>query len=317
MTFNVTKWGGEPISRPGLYEGVPNAVYHSGALCVGPSMSSTGLRTIFHKSPKHYWYASPYNPKAKPQDETDALVLGRAAHHALLGEAEFGKSYVVRPEKINGKPWVTQRGDCKEWLDEAAKSGLTVLTPDQRDAILGMRDELVQHPMLDPKGSVRLLDGLVEHTICWQDDETGVWLKVRPDVIPLDTDMGADLKTASDVTPAAIENTIGAYGLNMQAALVGMAWRAVFGRPMTDFSLVFVESKAPHCVEIVTLKPHDIETGERQVRAALRLFVKCMNDGAWPGPGGVQSDAKFVEIKPWHRGQIEARLSMIEQEIAA
>ena len=39
-----------------------------------------------------------------------------AAHHALLGESDFDKHYVVRPALLNGKPWHGARGDCKEWL---------------------------------------------------------------------------------------------------------------------------------------------------------------------------------------------------------
>lgn len=315
--MNVLKFDGKPITKPGLYEGVPSLRYHGKDLCAGPSISSTGLRTIFNRSPKHYWHTSPLNPNAAEQEDNDAMVLGRAAHHLLLGESDFSKSYVFRPAKLNGKDWHHARTDCKEWMDAAAKTGLTVLSPAQRDAIIGMRAELEAHPMVGSAGGVHLLNGLVEHTIVWQDEETGVWLKVRPDVIPLDSDDVADLKTTSDVSPSAIENTIGAFGLHMQGALNRMAWRAVFGREMQGFTLVFVETKAPHCVEVVSLKPHDLDTGEEQCRAALRLFAKCLAEDRWPGPGGTQSDATFIEIKPWHRTQIQNRMHAIEMEIAA
>lgn len=316
MTFDVRIFDGQPIDKPGLYQGVPNAVYHGAELCAGPSMSSTGLRTIFNKSPKHYWCTSPLNPKAKPQEDSDALILGRAAHHLLLGEARFKDHFAIRPDEVEGKEWHHARKECKAWLARQADLGRTVLTKVQAEAIVGMHEELKLHPMTSPTG-VNILSGLVEHTIVWQDEETGVWLKCRPDVIPLDSNDGVDLKTAADVSEPAIENAIGAYGLNVQGALVRMAWREVFGRDLEGFTLVFVESKPPHCVEVVTLKPHDLDTGEQQVRAALRVFVKCMNEGVWPGPGGVSSDAKFIEIKSWHRQQIQNRLAALEQELMA
>ena len=48
------------VSVPGVYA-LSMAEYH-GDLCVGPSISSSGLRTIWSRSPAHYFHASPYNP---------------------------------------------------------------------------------------------------------------------------------------------------------------------------------------------------------------------------------------------------------------
>lgn len=313
--MKVTPWDGKRITKAGLYSGVPSSAYHGADLCDGPSLSSSGLKTIFHKSPRHYWYASPYNPKRAEPDDSDALILGRAAHHALLGEAEFDKHYVVRPEKLDGKAWNSNSGACKDWLANASDLGLTVLTPAQRDAIIGMRDGLREHPMVDPNGPVRLLDGLVEHTLVWKDEETGLWLKSRPDVIPLASDDGADLKTTADISDDGVERMVGTYGVNQQGALVAEAWSQVFKRPLQGFSLVLVESKPPHCARVKTLKPHDLELGRMQNRMALRLAAKCFQTGVWPGPGGTQTDAEFVEIKSWQRGRIEARIDEIDREI--
>lgn len=315
--MNVIQWDGKPISKPGIYAGIPLETYHGATICAGPSISSSGLRTIFKKSPAHYWASSPYNPAAIEREDSEAMILGRAAHHALLGESEFSKHYVIRPEMLAGKAWQGNRTDCKEWLAAAAESGLTVLTPAQRDQIVGMRAGLAAHPMIDPKGGVRLLDGYVEHSIIWRDAETGIWLKVRPDVIPAGSDDVADLKTAADVSDDAIERTVGDFGLNQQGGLVAAAWREVIGRAMASFSLVFVEKTAPHIARVMTIKPHDLDLGERQNRAALRMFAKCMASGRWPGPGGEQTDASYVEMKPWARTQAEARLSTLEHELEA
>jgi hypothetical protein len=81
---------------------------------------------------------------------------------------------------------------------------------------------------------------------------------------------------------------------------------------MNSFSLVFSEKTKPHCARVKTLKPADLELGEQQVRVALRMFARCLDRGIWPGPGGEQSDAEFVEIKPFHRTRIENRLAVLE-----
>lgn len=308
--MNITTWDGQPISAPGVFRGVGIDAYHQ-QLTVGPSISSSGLRTIFNDSPAHYWINSYLNPNRLERKESEAFILGRAAHHRLLGEEGFDRYFVVRPEELNGKPWNGNRTDCREWLAMAADAGLTVLTPNMREAIYGMAEGLMRNPLVS---EARILDGLVEHSMVWQDRETGVWLKVRPDVIPTDALDFADLKTAADITDDGIERAIGDYGLNMQGALVGMACREVLGREMQSFSLVFAEKAPPHVARVKTLKPADLELGEQQIRAALRQFARCLDAGKWPGPGGEQADAEYAEMTPWRRKQIEHRLALLEAE---
>ncbi len=105
---------GVKITVPGCYAGVPINVYHGADLCFGRSISSSGLRKIIGESPAHYWCESPYNPNRVEQKETDALALGRAAHHLLLGEDDFNTHYIVRPDKFDS--WRTTA--AKEWKAE-------------------------------------------------------------------------------------------------------------------------------------------------------------------------------------------------------
>lgn len=309
--MNIITWDGQPISKPGVYRGIGIEAYHE-QLTAGPSISSSGLRTIFNESEAHYFVDSYLNPNREEREDSAPFILGRAAHHRLLGEEGFDRYFAIRPEELNGKAWNGNRTDCKEWLEHCREQGLTVLTPAMRDAILGMARGLMANPMVS---EARILDGLVEHSIVWQDRETGVWLKVRPDVIPTDALDFADLKTAADITDDGIERAIGDHGLNMQGALVGMACREVLGREMTSFSLVFSEKAEPHVARVKTLKPADLELGEKQVRAALHLFARSLRTGRWPGPGGEQADAEYAEIKPWRRTAIEHRLAVIDHAI--
>lgn len=310
--MNIITWDGQPVAAAGLFKGIGMEAYH-GQLTVAPSISSSGLRTIFNESPAHYFVESYLNPnRAEPKD-SKPFLFGRAAHHVLLGEEGFNRYFVQRPEELNGKPWNANRTDCKDWLKLVAEAGLSVLTPADVVAIKGMAKGLAEHPMVQ----AGILNGLIEHSMVWQDKETGIWLKVRPDAIPTDAADFSDLKTAADVTDDALERAIGDHGLNMQGALVGMACREVLGREMSSFSLVFSEKTEPHVARVKTLKPADLELGERQVRTALRLFARCLETGRWPGPGGEQSDAEYVEIKPYRRTAIEHRLAVLEQELAA
>lgn len=306
--MQVIVWDGKPISSPGIYRGVSMDAYH-GRLTVKPSASRSGLWKIFDKSPAHYFKSSYLNPDRIDEEESEPLSFGRAAHHLLLGESAFYEQFAVRPDKWDS--WRTN--DAKTWRAEQVLDGKTVIEPKHIEAIRGMAASLAAQPLV----RAGILNGLIEHSMVWQDEETGIWLKIRPDGIPTDAADFADLKTIADISDDGIERAIGDTGLNMQGAMVAMGCRAVMKREMESFSLVFSEKTAPFCARVKTLKPDDLALGEEQVRASLRMFARCLDTGRWPGPGGEQTDAEYVEMKPWKRTQILHRLALIEQELAA
>ena len=60
---------GEKVTEPGIYD-MPINWYHDDC-CDGPSVSSSGLRTIELESPEHYWAHHPANP-----DRPNGLIWG-------------------------------------------------------------------------------------------------------------------------------------------------------------------------------------------------------------------------------------------------
>jgi hypothetical protein len=302
--MNIVKWN-KPVAYPGIYSGIPIEVYHSAKCCVEPSISSSGLRTIFSKSPKHYWCDSPYNPKRRENGTTTAaMTLGRATHHLLLGEQNFRSKFAVRPLKIGNEPWNGNRNSCKAWLEEKAAAGLTVIKPDEVEQIRGMAKSLFEEPLIQ-KG---LMNGLIEHSLIWKDNETGVWLKARPDAVPEDSDMFVDLKTTSSTDWEDMRKAIREHGYYQQAALVAEGCRQVLGFDMSSFALVFVESKPPHDTAIVALKDSDISRGFEANRRALRMFANCLASGRWPGRADGINDARYIEMPEWAQKSIDDRI---------
>jgi hypothetical protein len=298
--MQTLEWNGERIAAPGCYAGIPIDFYH-GTPTVGPSISSSGLRTIWAKSPAHYWCRSALNPDRVPDEPNDAFDLGSAAHHWLLGEDRFSESFVLSPyDDFRSK-------EARAWRDAVRDAGRTVLTAKQMSQIRGMRDGLMRNPLVREAG---ILDGLVERSLFWTDPDTGVWLRSRPDVIPTASGLFVDLKTTSVVRDD-IAKTIGAYGYAMQAALLRIGCRAL-KIPFEQFSFVFVEKDPPHCARVVVLKDHELDRGEKCIRAALRIFVDCLASGVWPGPGGDQDDAEWIESPTWLQTATDNRLAEIE-----
>lgn len=292
------------IDKPGRYR-VPLDYYHSDC-CAGPSISSSGLRTIFMKSPAHYWCESYLNPAREERDETEALILGRAAHHLLLGEDEFSTLFIARPDKWDS--WRTN--DAKGWRAEQESSGRTVLLPAQLEQIRGMAKSLAAHPLVN----AGILNGEIEQSLIWKDKETGVWLKARPDAIPNDSGDMADLKTTSFVG-FELDREVSKLRYDVQAALTKWAAREVLGIEMESFSLVFVETKPPHCVDVLTLAKEDIQTAEQDLRTAVRTFAWCAEHDNWFGPAGTQSDARYVHVSEFAKKNAEFRRDFLKREI--
>lgn len=288
------------ISEPGVYA-IPIDTYHSD-VCVGPSVSSSGLRTIWAESPAHFWCKSPLNPKRLPQKDRPAFAVGRLAHRLLLeGREGLEDDFAIRPDHWDS--WRTK--DAQVWRDTQILGGRTVITPEDLVDVTAMAESLGRHPLV----KAGILDGHVERSLIWKDDETGIWLKSRPDVIPNGSGDYADLKTTTSVATKSLEQSLANFDYAMQGALVGMASEAVLGIPMQSFSLVWVEKEAPFCVRVTTLTPADLERGRLQVRAALRSMARCLKSGEWPGPGA-RDDAEYLSLPAYAAKRIDDDLQI-------
>lgn len=292
------------ISEPGVYA-LPIDLYHSD-ICAGPSVSSSGLRTIWAESPAHFWCRSPLNPKRLPQDDRPAFAVGRLAHKLLLeGREGLEEDFAIRPDEWTD--WRTK--DAKVWRDAQILAGRTVITPEDLETVTAMAESLGRHPLV----KAGILDGHVERSLIWKDAETGIWLKSRPDVIPNSSGDYADLKTTTSVATKALEQSLASFDYAMQGALVGMASEDVLGIPMQSFTLVWVEKTAPFCVRVTTLTPADLERGQLQVRSALRAMARCLDKGEWPGPGA-RDDAEYLPLPAYAAKRIDDELAIQEAE---
>lgn len=308
-------WDGQPIAEPGIWKKVPMEAYH-GQLTVGPSISSSGLRTIESKSPLHYWSTSYLNPnRIEDDDDSEAFILGRAAHTLLLSEDGFRDDYVVRPEKYEDdagkwKPWSGNANVCKEWLADMKAEGKTVLLKSQVEAIQGIAEQLAKNSV-----AADLLRGRIERSIVTFDKATGVWLKSRPDSIPADTII-ADLKTCADASQRGVSRAIIDSGYLMQMALAITSLEEVGTKRINEAVLLFVEKKPPYAFNIKPLDNGDLYTAMRQNRRALNTFAECLRAGDWPS----YPDSTFTWSAPkwWtDRHEKDATLPELQKDRAA
>lgn len=263
------------ITKPGVYADIPIDAYH-GQLTDTPSISSSGLRTIDSQSPRHWWIDSYLNPDREIKPPSPALIMGSAAHAIVLGDEAFENRHVVSPyADFRSK-------EAREWKAQAEAEGRYIIKAEQYDELLRMRAEFNAYPL----AQAGVIEGEVERSLVWKDEETGVWLKARPDVLPR-AGFIVDYKTTISAHPRDLAKTVVDHGYHVQLALVReglLALGVVEPKDVADltFALVFQEKASPYAVNHIELDPDLIFRGAQIVRRAVTTFADCLDKGEWP-----------------------------------
>ena len=273
MTMQAIRYKGQPIAKSGAYFGVPIEDYHSGHLCDGWSVSSSSLKRML-QSPAHYWAACKRNPEREPEERSDALDMGAAAHCAALEPEKFAEQFVVSEyDDFRSK-------EARAWREAARGTGKIVLTEDQHRTVKRMAARLAQ----EPEALALFRDGLPELTFAHQDEHTGLWLLARPDFVPADPSRGlVDYKTARTADPGAWSRQAFDLAYPLQAALALHVVEKATGEKRPTFWFVVQESASPHVVTTLRLEPEQIAYGRQQMRDALDRLARCIETGRWPG----------------------------------
>ncbi len=241
---------------------ISNEVYHADRSCV----SSTALKALL-RSPAHFQHYF-----KKERKETPSMFYGTAFHTRILEPELFYQTYVTTLVTNKGKK------EYKEFA-EAAK-GYRILTVDQSKGLEMIAENIEGHA----SARTLLLGGIKEQTLIWQDEETGIWLKIRPDCLNFDADSGVclDLKCTNDADEYAFVRSCLSYNYDFSAAMYLEGLRTIFQRDF-DFAFLAVESDEPHQVALYGAPDEMIQRGRRRFRSALRLLRKSLDSGEWPG----------------------------------
>lgn len=283
------------ISEPGIYD-ISAHDYHRTEICIGPSISSSGLRAL-SIAPIKYWYNSPLNPNRPVEDEKAHFVLGRAAHDLVLDGVGWPDRYYVLPKGFSRAASVKQAAAIAD-ADAAEARGLTLLKHDEHATVLAMADAISNHAISKVLGR-----GKAEATIVWKDEETGVWLRCRPDFLPDAKKFIPDYKTTVSAHPDDFRKDVANYGYHQQAALYLDGLAAVFGVAERDFYFIAQEKTAPYIVQPFALDAEAVEWGHRLNRKAIRTFAKCLETNKWPA---YSDDFITVGLPHWQVAQLES-----------
>jgi len=157
-----------------------NADYHA-----DPAISASHLHAVAN-SPYHYWsrFLAPDRP---PSVQTAAMKLGSLTHCAVLEPDELSSRYGIC------LPRNTKAG--KEMAAEMEAGGIEAVTNTDMEQALAMAASVRSHQA----AAALLRDGKAEQSFWWDDIQTGLRCKCRPDWYNGTTIV--DLKTTTDASP--------------------------------------------------------------------------------------------------------------------
>ena len=201
----------------------------------------------------------------------------RARSKALKFGSDFDRFLLESEDVIEIPADVLSKSGSKaggKWKDFAAKHvGLLILTTAEYDIFSRMRDNIRNH-----KDASQLIQGVPQKSIRWEDEQTGLALKVRPDV------MGerrlVDLKTSADETPRAFAKSIEQFGYHRQAAMYSHAVELLTGRPH-DWFFVVIRNVAPWTVATYQITDDWKARGGDEIRETINALSSAIKTDKW------------------------------------
>lgn len=260
--------------KDGIYHDLSNHDYHSGA-----GVSSSGIR-IFKTLPLAYWgaYLSPDRP---PREETASQKFGTAFHAAMLEPDLYEKTYVVPPEGVDRRS-----KDGKAFFAELESKGNIVISAEQQKQIAMMVEAMRARPMVR---AIMSQAYLFESSIFVTDPETGIQLKIRPDIMiepctAFPNGLIGDVKTTTDASPEGFAKSASNYEYHIQAAFYVDVFQMAFQtKKPPAFIFLAIEKDYPFAANEFSTSIGHIDLGRSEYRPLLPQMAKCFESGVWPG----------------------------------
>lgn len=239
---------------------------------------------LIHKSPLHFITA-----KAQPEKQTEALLFGSALHKYILEREDYNSEFTTAP--ICDRRTKEGKTIYAEFLEQSV--GKNIVTQEQQDKIIGMNEAVFKHPL----ASKLLTDGLAEQSYFWENKDSGILCKCRPDYIK--GNYCIDLKTTQSAKPDDFMKSAYNYRYYVQAYWYLKGLKAV-GLEVENFIFVAVEKEPPYAICVYVASEEFLKLGEIEAEADLAVYKKCLETGNWHGYDETP-EVHSLELPNWAR----------------
>lgn len=281
------------ITKPCIIRNMPDAVYHS---TIG--LSTSGLKLILD-CPATYF--DKYLSGTYIEEEKPCYKIGKACHKYILEGAEaFNKIYWLNPF-------------CKMVKDdlkaELAKRKIKFNPKDKNETFIELlliadnierkEIELDNNELNQIVGVSRAIyndkhaknafsqEGESELSLFWIDEETGEWMKCRPDFLPYDCLNIPDYKTCTSAKPEKFSSDFINLGYYIQAAQyrtgIYEVTKYLLNEPIEvkNFFFVAQEKKRPFITQVYLPEMNIVDYGYKAIRKAINIFLECQQAEVW------------------------------------
>lgn len=282
------------ITREGIYDGMPEAIYRADPVPGGSLTRSGAMMLLPPSCPAKFDYAL----KHPRTDSTEAFDLGHAAHHMVLG---------IGPELVDVGGDDFRVPKVKARYDEVRARGGVPLRTRQWKQVMEMAAALRAHPeaaaLLNPDHGKPEQALFWTETVYWEDPTIGtmreaeIWRRSLIDWLPDRPDRGRlivpDYKTARSAHQKTWARSAADYGYHLQDSWITEGLHRLLD---VDVAVIFIlqEKEPPYLVSIAEMGSHEKQVGREKSWQALELFAECRRTDMWPGYPTIEE----VQI-PW------------------
>ena len=226
-----------------------------------------------------------------PEEDTPALIFGRAVHKYILEADDFFNEFAIAP-KCDRR---TKEGKAIYEKFEEKAIGKTIISESDFEIIKEM-DAVIK----SNKAASRILQGEHEQSFFWTDEETQEVCKCRPDCLAeiKGKKIIVDYKTTEDAETSAFMRSAIKYGYDLQA---GMYSEGMSKQTGDDYMFVFVaqEKKPPYAINIVEANADFMAEGRQLFHDLLAIYHECKVTDNWYGY--MQNGINELGLPEWLR----------------
>ena len=238
------------------------------------------------KSPLHFKWKMEHL-----QEDTPALIFGRAVHKWVLEEETFFDEFAVAP--IVDK----RTKDGKElWASfELSAAGKDLIKAEDFEIIRDMKAEIMKNEM-----AVNLLSGKKETSLFGTDELTGEKIKARPDIL---TEIGdqliiVDYKSCESAETDAFTKSALSYGYHLQDAMYSEVVKQNYKKEPI-FMFIAQEKKPPYAVNIFKTDEYFHQYGVDTFRELIGIYHQCKVSGNFYGYETSFNQVNNLSLPDW------------------
>jgi hypothetical protein len=265
-----------------------------------PEWSNSQVSAYIERGPLYFFGAHVARPPLYAREEKAVYAFGTATHQLFSAPGRIDEVAIEIPEAKLSKSRAKAGNAWKEWKEEHA--GLIHLKAEEMRAARIMVRRVYEH-----EDGSKLFSSAIhfEYTLIWTDEETGLDLRARPDLLSgwRGRMIPSDFKTTRALTPYEFARDARKFGYHRQDAWYSEAV-TLQGYDVPGFYFITSDKSPAHECRVYDLDPADREDGREEIRRARGEIAERLSredadqESAWRRP--LDHKAFTISLPHWN-----------------